>query len=562
MDSIKEVSPFTVSTRNNLSVLSTLRGYKTHQKSDTINTLLIPVIEDQDVEEILNQNNRKKVGNASRVSQNGINVDVSQESVEDIPQDADPKSFVELAELEPKNRQHQTATVLFENFPALRKSLVDHVLHLVTNVAPSTLTKTFQWSILEPGSTGSHSDVTNVFVRFSSTEMAKWVHGNIQQIQDILQGVIIVFDQDLACGESTISVENVKKVGDEVSRIFSNKKNVSIDLKKTGTEDLDEVMQYYRTYKVENSELVEVPKDLKETIVKDIIKFRAKVLSIERDRRKKEIERERRKAKLRLTQIVEGIRSTAEVKDLGEVNAEVDVEVEEKINPLDSLNEDEYEAFLADEEKKAFDDSFQTKLSEMEKLESSEKAKLLTQLDLAANYESNLIDNKLALIDEIKAFQDAESARSSKGSKLRLYYTDHSEYVRIRNIERSQEEKLDALDVQETKEVSVTDTPKPVAAASGESAPAIEEDAMDLEIVVSNFSTKVLLDIQTKIGDLIEEFLGIKEEVLVDYIFEFVKEHNLAQKEELISELLETLDEDSIVVVQQLHDYIRSIARG
>lgn len=556
MDSIKYVNPYTVSTKSNLSVLSALRRYKTHQKSDKIDAFLIPVVADQDIDEILSQNNRKNAAKTGTVDENDSAVEIVEESAQEAQQDVDPDSYVELSYLESKNRQQQVATVLFENFPALRKSLVERVIGIVMELAPSEVIKTFRWSVLEPGSTGSRSDVTNVFVRFSSVETAGWVIGNVDQLQKIFGGVTLAFDQDLVPRASTITIEETKKVGDEVTRILSNKKNLSIDSKKTGTEDLDQVMQYYRTYKVDNSELVEVPKDLKETIVKDIIKFRAKVLTIERDRRRKEIERERRKAKFRLTQIVEGITTAAEVKEGEESSAEMDVEIEEKTDPLDSLNEDEYELFLAGEKQRAFEKSLQTKLDELEKLESSEQARLLDQLDVAVNYESNLIDNKLGLIDEIRAFQDAQSAKSSSGSKLRLYYTNHSEYVRIRNIERSREEKLDAADAQKTAEVAVANAPEPDVAE--EIAPVVEKDAMDVEVVVSDLSAQNLLDIQVKIGDLIEEYLGIKEEVLIDYIFEFVREHNLGQKEELISELLETLDEDSKVVVEQLHDFIRS----
>lgn len=559
MDSIKQVSPFTVKTNNNFSVLSALRGYKTHQKTSEIETLLIPVVADQDIEEILNQNKRKNAANASRIEEDGNGMEIVEESAQDSLQDVDPDSYVELSHLESKNRQHQIATVLFENFPALRKSLVDRTLAMMMELVPSELIKTFQWSILEPGSTGSRSDITNVFVRFSSVDMAEWVHGNKSQLQKIFRGVVLAFDQELASGASTITSEEVKKQGDEISRILSNKKNLSVGSKKSGTEDLDQVMQYYRTYKVENSELVEVPKDLKETIVKDIIKFRAKVLTIERDRRKKEIERERRKAKLRLTQIVEGITTAADVNDREEPNADMDVEIEEKTNPLDSLNEDEYEAFLAEEEQKRFEKSFQTNLAEMESLESSERTTLLEQLDLAVNYESNLIDNKLGLIDEIRVFQDAETSRSSSGSKLRLYYTNHSEYARVRNIERTKEEKLDAADAQQTEEVTVAKVPLSETVVVEEVAAVHKEkDTMDVEVVVSDLSAEILDSIQAKIGDLIEEYLGIKEEVLIDYIFEFVKEHNLGQKEELISELLETLDEDSNVVVEQLHEFIAS----
>lgn len=84
----------------------------------------------------------------------------------------------------------------------------------------------------EYGSIGSHSNVTNVFVGSASVDAAECVDGDLELVINIVKSVTLVFDAALG---------------------------------------LNEGIRYKSTHKVWNSELVEVPQDLKETIVKDII---------------------------------------------------------------------------------------------------------------------------------------------------------------------------------------------------------------------------------------------------------------------------------------------------
>lgn len=556
MDQVALVSPFTVRTDNNSSILSVLRDYHPRPNDENIRAFSVPVFKSDDIESIVSDNDRRNAkGNRADVSGSAV-LDTMHDVSEDSETQAEPQKLVDLAVLEPKNRQQQMATVLFENFPVLRHVFIERILLHVVALAPAEVPKEFCWSIVTYGSTGSHSDVTNVFVRFASVETAEWIHSNSSELSSVLPGVEIACDSSLEQKTATVSESEVKLLEKEFSQIRANKNNYSIDTKRTGTEDLDEVMQHYQTYKVENSELVEVPKDLKETIVKDIIKFRSKVLTIERDRRRKEIETERRKAKLRLTQVFEGIRSAADVSSDAKDSMEVDL-AEEKTDPTDELNDEEYEAFLADQRKAESEKAYQAKVAQIEALESSQKLRLLERLDTAVNYESNLIDNKFALMDEIKALLDFDPAKqATKSSHLLLYYTDHGEYIRIRNAERAREEKLDKENAEEE---TKPDEEELITESHQEPEKAQEDDVMEVDIVISSLSEEALSSIERKIGDLIEEYLGIREDVLIDFVFGFVKEKNLTLKEELVSELLETLDEDSKTVVDELHDYIRSL---
>lgn len=566
MDNITYVSPFTVNTNNNRSVLSLLRNYEPLHKDETISVNLIPVYETKDLATILSQNLRRKPGSSGRGEESGASHEISENLKAEAEVAAEATHFVELTAIYPQNRQQQVSTILFENFPMLRRDLVERILNQILALAPTEVSKDYKWSTLEYGSIGSHSDVTNVFVTFASVETVEWISSNVDIIGKALPGVTLVVDKDVEKKPASITESDVHSVKSEVERLVANKKNFSIDTNKTGTEDLDEVMQYYRTYKVENSELVEVPEELKETIVKDIIKFRYKVLTLEKNRRKKEMEKERFMAKLRLTQIVEGIKTAAEVSDDTRVQEE-DIEMaEEKADSMESLNDDEYDEYLANQEKKNLENAYAAKVKEMEKLEQLEKRRLVDQLDAAENYESNLMDNKLALIDEIKAYLDIDTALSSTNgnSKLRMYYTNHLEYLRIRNLEKSKEEKLDAADVLDNMELDSLpkvklEKPQDSSLSENDNSTKSENskpESMEVDVVISGLPAETLMAIETKIGDLIEEFLGIREDVLIEFVLDFIKEKNLGLKEELITELQETLDEDSRTVVNQLHEFI------
>lgn len=475
-------------------------------------------------------------------------------------EDVEPESFVPLERLNPLNRQEQITTVLLQGFPSLKRQVIDRIFQHLVNAGPESISKYFTWSFVLESTTGIHGDRKNVFVRFGGLLAVEWLHKNSRIFAEALPELLIVFDAEV---DGTDAEEVKRQTKDEltsyVTKILLNKANFSHGLGKTGTEDLDQVMQYYRTYKVEDSELVEVPKDMKETIVKDIINFRSKMLQIERDRRKKEMEQERRKAKARLTKMFVGLREAVGVAD-GAHDLEME-DVEEKDDPLDSLLEEEYAKHIAEEEEKAAAAEYKTKLEEMERLEKNEKQSLLNQLVLLQNYESNLIDNKATYMDDIKSFEelDIPKANASLSSKLQLYYSNHLEYVRLRNLERSREEEMDKADEEEELQSASSVHSFVLPAKKPQQVETSKSDV--LEIVVSRLSDDKLESIKSKISDLVEEYLGIKENLLIDFIFEFVKDNNLSKRQELIDELVETLDDDSTTVVDLLYEHITSLAQ-
>lgn len=574
MSELKLVAPFNASANNHLRILDLLKQ-KPAPVSGPLPIFKVPVRLDTDVLAIIGENDRKMPENAGKKT-HGISEDSkdANTSIEDATEDAvaeeTPSSFIELGAFQPKNRLEQITTVFLQDFPALRPIHVAKVFGMVSLACGLEIPKEFRFSVMAE----SINDTRGVFVRYTSVEMARWAQKSFLKI---LPGITAVFDENLSTlevleGPESAETTSFDETAGKIAALFANKKLYSHGSGRSGTEDLDEVMQYYKTYKVENSELVEVPKELKEVIVRDIIKFRAKVLTLEREARKKEIEKERRKAKLRLTLIFEGIRSSATIKDKTSVPL-LDLVMAEPLeqdvletNPLDALSDAEYEAHIKAENSRKQQEQYEAEYTKMRLLEESEKATLLERLHSARDYEQTLIENKLSYMDEFKMALEYDSSRigefsSVVSNKFGLYYKNHGEYLRLRNLERTKEETNDETDrVDEEKSRSSQPNPAPVFVAK----PGLEpkkhtEPATTTVVVVSAFSEANLAKIKEKIASLVEEFLGIREDLLIDFIYDFVLEHNLARGGDLVTELQETLDEDSQTVVDQLHDFIASL---
>lgn len=559
---LRLVAPISYSNGNASNLLGLLKGYTPVKPELPSSATLIPVSSDLDIEGLIRQND-KRTPRGLGLASSEKTLDDADDETEDLVEsetEKDPPSWVSLNEFTPQNRLHQMNTVFLQDFPSLKKTQLVRCMDLFLALCPLTQSKAFTFTFI---SETLGRDVRGVFVRFLSLEVTRWTEANVAKV---FPGVTAAFDPELkGDGAEELPDDVVERVKGDLQKIVANKRNYSHGTKRTGTEDLDEVMKYYRTYKVENSELVEVPRELKEVIVKDILKFRSKVLTIERERRKKEIENERKRARNRLTQIYEGIRAAG---PLSGENDDVDMDDEQKEeDPLNNLSDAEYEAHVQKEQAKKEEAQWELQLQELLRLEAKEKEPLLTKLEHEIAYEETLVDNKIVYMDEIKSLLelDVASAVKSTNTKAKLYYTNNAEYMRLRNQERIREEEADVADELQEEKMKPT-VMKPVIVTKPIPTPNIDKkeqpqksDEKNTAFNISALSTELLTAVKGKISDLVEEYLGIKEELLIDFIYEFVAEKGTDAKEELVSELQETLDEDSFTVVEELHTFMKSL---
>ncbi|OBA23125.1 hypothetical protein METBIDRAFT_63364 [Metschnikowia bicuspidata var. bicuspidata NRRL YB-4993] len=599
MSELKLVAPFIASGNNHQRVLACLRQAPAPAAAPP-RVFRVPVRLDLDVLDIIGHNARRMpehgASNPSGKS-GGIEDAAGGPSVAEAgPQDgAQPPAFVDLGAFQPRNRLEQICTVFLQDFPALRPQHVDKVLGVLVQACPAECAAGVRFSALAETS----DDTRGVFVRFPNVQMARWAHA---LLATVLPGVTAVFDDQLGSlgpppAPQAAGAISLGAAAATIAAMFADRRLYSSGSGRSGTEDLDEAMQYYRTYKVEHSELVEVPKELKAAIVRDIIRFRAKVLTIERDARKREIERERREARRRLTRIFEAIRSSASLEKGGPLDAALDAGLEttgpldalEKGDtrgiadtpgtprPLDLLDDAEYDAHVAAQEESRQKTLYDAQYQRLRALEDSEQALLVERLLNARAYEQTLIENKLAYMDDYKTLQDQDEASatmagwaSAESGLLRLHSTNHGEYLRLRNHKRAREEAMDDEDrLDEQKSRASAGAVGYLRLRNHKRA---REEAMDDEDRLDEQKSRAsagavgvalppsgLASLKEKIASLVEEYLGIREDLLIDFIYEFVLDNNLARGDELVTELQETLDEDSRTVVDQLHEYIAGI---
>lgn len=536
------VDPYPVNVYQNDDIISKLKGYKRPEYNHIEPMFSIPVIGDVDVEKLIkHQKLNKSLANKDSLSSSVDDVTALSNVGDELENPL--RLFVALNRLLLRNKQEQKATVALLKCPALRKNAMEKVLNFIVSLLPKR--GLFLWTELTDADIGEN----NIFIRFTSIPLAELFCGSLEKLVGVFEPEVV---SDVDPSSKDTEEEKLREVASSISNIIANKNNYGKFSGKSGTEDLDNIMQHYSQYKVDNADLVDIPTDMKDKIVREIVKFRSRVLNLEKDARKKELEQERQKAKARIANLFEDIKESNVVP--GEsASTEQDTEMkEEEQDEQDHLSEDEYIKLVEEEIAKKRNEAYRSKLQKIQHLEKVELFSLLQQLKAAQTYENNLVDNKFSYLEDFKAFSDLDVPQINPilSPKLQLYFNDHAEYLKVRNFERSREEQNDTMDL-ENEQIEVKES-APVMVAT-ETPKASESVASDISILEL---PQIKLDaLKNKIGDLILEYLGVKEDLLIDFIYDFLCENNLSEKENLISELQETLDEDSVVVVEEIYKF-------
>lgn len=605
-NSIEYVNPYSLSQTINSDLISILdpNGSTTSIIKPQLN-YQIPIFKSIDVSNLIDLNNTKiqtqtnetRINKAKDSSDDHQNNPLSKDydtsgenivgGIDDIVEDI--KLYVSIDKLKPENFQNQLTTIIINQFPTnLKSNLIEQLLKMLMNL------KKFVWSFI------NHEliDLKLIFIKFDQLKDLKWFLLTYRDhISQLIPNVTIITndkvneylnnnkDSSLAKVEPSKITDNLKA---KINLIINNPINYTKGKKNSGTEDLDQVLDSYSNYKVDNNDLIDIPNNMKENIIKDIIRFRSRMLLIEKEQRKKEIEMERIKTKNKLKELFEGIKenSTDSTTRKAINKAAVGVNISPKVSHRDEyedMNDKEYEEFIAVEERNKLNDQYNKKLKSFQNNQHAEYIKLTNKLKSLQNYESDLIDNKLKYIDNFSNYQTNGLAH--------LYTHNYSDYLRMRSQKRSLEETKDAEDVKQELEeikknggqVASTNTntnTKPSTYSSGVSElattsvetpksttttndttdePVAKKSKLAKEIIIIDLPPTVKQSLQEKIVELVENSLGIKDEFLIQVINENLEASNLDNKQELIDELVQVLDEDAESLVNELWDYIETM---
>lgn len=606
-NSIEYVNPYSLSQTINSDLISILdpNGSTTSIIKPQLN-YQIPIFKSIDVSNLIDLNNTKiqtqtnetRINKAKDSSDDHQNNPLSKDydtsgenivgGIDDIVEDI--KLYVSIDKLKPENFQNQLTTIIINQFPTnLKSNLIEQLLKMLMNL------KKFVWSFI------NHEliDLKLIFIKFDQLKDLKWfLLTYCDHISQLIPNVTIITndkvneylnnnkDSSLAKVEPSKITDNLKA---KINLIINNPINYTKGKKNSGTEDLDQVLDSYSNYKVDNNDLIDIPNNMKENIIKDIIRFRSRMLLIEKEQRKKEIEMERIKTKNKLKELFEGIKenSTDSTTRKATNKAAGGVTISPKVSHRDEyedMNDKEYEEFIAVEERNKLNDQYNKKLKSFQNNQHAEYIKLTNKLKSLQNYESDLIDNKLKYIDNLKNYQTNGLAH--------LYTHNYSDYLRMRSQKRSLEETKDAEDVkQELEEIkknggqvastntntntkpstyssgvselatTSVETPKSTTTTTNDTTdePVAKKSKLAKEIIIIDLPPTVKQSLQEKIVELVENSLGIKDEFLIQVINENLEASNLDNKQELIDELVQVLDEDAESLVNELWDYIETM---
>ncbi|KAG7665507.1 SNU71 [[Candida] subhashii] len=578
-DSVVTISPYTLPESNNSKLLSLLKpspliASTTTQENDNNDItnkniqldIAIPVLKSIDVSHLVKLNNNIILSQKSEQSTHNGSNKTNNSVVDDlIDENEEPKYFININELNPTNLKDQISIIIIKNFPNFKRMSIEKLLYSLINLDQK---RVFKWSVVNY----EHVDKKIVFIRFDHLIDLKWFLMTYKDTISTLfenDKVEIITDEKLS--QYFDQIDDNEKI--QPSKIpESTKARIQIMLqnpkhleksKKTGTEDLDEVLAYYSNYKVDNSELIDVPTHMRESIVKDVIKFRSRVLLKEKEKRKREIEMERIKTKNKLKELFEGIKETNELEKNTATpepeSSSARPKIESTRDEYEEMNDDEYLEYKELEEADKLEKQYQEELIKMKNRERIERYQLLDRLESLEKYESNLIDNKLKFIDEFRNIDKDSTGKSTSqlGALVNLYTYNYNSYLKTRIQKRNFEQTKDEQDEKQEQQELQTSQSVDQFVVSQLVTKKPKKDTSD--IIINDLSKQVKQQLQSKIVDLVQEYLGVEDDVLVDVINENLQNMISNGRKELIQELSEVLDEDAENLVNDLWEYVHTL---
>ncbi|QLQ80481.1 hypothetical protein HG537_0D04810 [Torulaspora globosa] len=342
------------------------------------------------------------------------------------------------------------------------------------------------------------------------------------------------------------------------------------------------IFDQFSNYQVDLNTLSDLPSESLPQLCKDIIDFRTRVVSIEREKRVRESYEENRRRKHQMMRIFDQIRKSAK-DSLDEIESD---ESDDEQTEDGSTNEDDL--LIERQRQDRIQEESQLRYEEaVRKLRNDIEPRLISlqrEISRQQNYEQTLIDERPLHLKELihhandpyydhhRSFKQAEEAKDAADRDK--YGSEEPTETLPPTIETAS--KTEEHDKQPEKAPESTSEQvkikfafkkaieKSVLEADHEEA---TQDLQNIEESQTPTTKQPLPDILpfqdeqldsylTKLNEthlvdeLVKEYLGVYEDELVQYIFDNIREHK--SKQVLLDELKETFDEEAITIVDAI----------
>lgn len=310
-------------------------------------------------------------------------------------------------------------------------------------------------------------------------------------------------------------------------------------------------------YKVDVSTLSDLPGSALEQLCQDIVKFRTRVLTIEKEKRAREDYEEGKRRRLQLMKVFEQIRKSqgddgahgaADAGDAGDADnddAEDDEDDEDDGDPaqdwaLEKERQDR-DCAAADARARALLDKLNSQLEP--RLRALER-----QLARVADYDATLASERPLYLKELLHLSHDPSY-------------DHRRSFKLEEKQRDDDDRARNPPATASAPLPTSTSTEPVGEPAAEPRfkleirPAARPNASPQPDVLHQ-SDDELDSILARLRDsravhnVVKEYLGDEDQDLIDYIFDHIREHK--SKTALLDELKETFDEDAAAIVDKV----------
>lgn len=338
-------------------------------------------------------------------------------------------------------------------------------------------------------------------------------------------------------------------------------------------------------YKVDTNTLSDLPHDALDQLCKDIVEFRTKVVSIEKEKKMKSTYEENRRQRHQMQKVFDQIKkNTSGAKGNSNIDEDdANMEEDEEDDMEDDLAlEKRREERELEESNRRYEELLRHLHNDVEPKIKSTRADIIT----AANYEEHLEKNRSLYLKELlhlandvhydhhRSFKEQEERRDKEDRTKNGNAREPPSSDQASSGEPPSAENLGALVLPEDTTLknrnigahkNVSEGPEHVkikfefkkaidnsAESSSDGEDADEGAAEDLLPFTAEELDARLAKLKESrcVDELVREFLGVYESELVDYILENIRTHQ--SKRALVHELRETFDEDGETIAARL----------